>query len=252
LATRAPHRIRGLDAEQRRSRRRAQLLDSALELFAQRGYWEISVEQICQQAYVSTKSFYELFPNKEACFLQVRRLAAQKLDPQPSASKHAATATEVDAVATLVDSLVHALVEDQQLLQILFGGPGRVSALDERYRRVLRHRAANMIESLWIQFGVVGDRHRPSPTPMPRPDPHTVAMALVSAISDLISEWAVLADPNDQDDVDALIVQIHLLYDVVRAGLASRLPPVTPRRPGPQLRVAGGAAMRVSGQDRYR
>jgi AcrR family transcriptional regulator len=230
LATRAPHRIRGLDAAQRRTRRRAQLLDSAAELFARNSYWEISVEQICHQAYVSTKSFYELFANKEACFLQVRRAAVQSLGPHLSPPKHAAVATETDAVAALVDGLVHALIEDRRLLPILFAGPSRVSMLDERYRRVLRHRAANMIEGLWGRFGVLGDRPRPSPTPMPRPDPHAVAVALVGGISDLISDWAARADPNDHDDVESLIVQIHLLYDVVRTGLASRLPPVTARR----------------------
>ena len=56
--------IRGLDAEERRAQRRAQLLDAALELFAANGYLNTSIEQLCQAAYVGTKAFYEVFDSR--------------------------------------------------------------------------------------------------------------------------------------------------------------------------------------------
>src|SRR6266508_4521605 len=62
-------RIRGLDAHQRQARRRADLLEATLELVATKGYANTSIEQICQTAFVGTKSFYEIFDSKEACYL---------------------------------------------------------------------------------------------------------------------------------------------------------------------------------------
>ena len=68
MSTIGQRRIRGLDAQQRLDERRRLLLDAGLELFGTAGYAATSVEQLCQAAYVSTRSFYELFPNKEACY----------------------------------------------------------------------------------------------------------------------------------------------------------------------------------------
>ena len=63
--TSAGRRVRGLDADQRRKQRRDQLLATTLDLLAAKGYQSVSIEQICQTAYVSTKSFYELFDSKD-------------------------------------------------------------------------------------------------------------------------------------------------------------------------------------------
>lgn len=72
-------RIRGLDAEQRRAQRRDQLLTAAFDLFAQDGYVNTSIEQICQTAYVGNKAFYELFDSKEDCFLALLNQIGDRL-----------------------------------------------------------------------------------------------------------------------------------------------------------------------------
>ena len=62
-------RIHGLDATERQANRRDQILESALTMFAEQGYANTSVEQICAGANVSTKSFYRIFENREDLYL---------------------------------------------------------------------------------------------------------------------------------------------------------------------------------------
>ena len=51
------------DAQRRR------LLEAMAEVVAERGYAKTSVTQVTKAARVSTETFYELFADKEACFL---------------------------------------------------------------------------------------------------------------------------------------------------------------------------------------
>jgi AcrR family transcriptional regulator len=59
----------------RAERRRARIADSALWLFASRGYNVTSVDEIVARAKVSKSAFYEFFESKEHCF---RELLAQE------------------------------------------------------------------------------------------------------------------------------------------------------------------------------
>ena len=70
--------------------RKQQLLDAAARLFAERGYAETRILDICREAGVAKGLFYWYFETKEAVFrdlaadlrLRLRREQAQAMDPQ--------------------------------------------------------------------------------------------------------------------------------------------------------------------------
>ncbi len=66
---------RSADAQQRRDarvqRRRRRIEESALALFAGRGYTVTSVDEIVTRARVSKSAFYEFFESKEDCFREI-------------------------------------------------------------------------------------------------------------------------------------------------------------------------------------
>lgn len=64
-------RYSGQLPEERDASRRARLLEAAKSQFGSQGFAATSVDRICSAAKVSTRSFYELFGNKEAVFLAV-------------------------------------------------------------------------------------------------------------------------------------------------------------------------------------
>lgn len=57
-----------MQQEERSERSRSQILDSALKLFAHRGYGATSVRDIAEEAGVSKGNVYHHFPDKEAIF----------------------------------------------------------------------------------------------------------------------------------------------------------------------------------------
>ncbi|MGI8558537.1 MAG: TetR/AcrR family transcriptional regulator [Solirubrobacteraceae bacterium] len=70
----------GMSASEREERRRVQFLDAGLETFACRGWDSATVQQICRQAGLSQRYFYELFSGREGLFLSVCAAIAERLE----------------------------------------------------------------------------------------------------------------------------------------------------------------------------
>jgi AcrR family transcriptional regulator len=66
-----PRRYRGIDANQRIRERRRQLIEAGLECFGTRGYHAVTVREICAQAQLTERYFYESFKDREALFAAV-------------------------------------------------------------------------------------------------------------------------------------------------------------------------------------
>ncbi|WP_194836940.1 TetR/AcrR family transcriptional regulator [Nocardia sp. XZ_19_369] len=65
-ASDSPKRVYGgVSGEHRRAMRRSRLIDCAQSLFGTRGYANTSIEQLCAEANLSTRSFYEQASSKE-------------------------------------------------------------------------------------------------------------------------------------------------------------------------------------------
>ena len=67
----------GLSAEQRADRRREQLLEAGLDVFAERGWAGSTVQDVCRAAGLSPRYFYELVDSREALFLAVTARIAE-------------------------------------------------------------------------------------------------------------------------------------------------------------------------------
>src|SRR5690606_9237384 len=64
-------RFRGVAADERRRQRRQQLLDAGLKCFGTVGFRAAGVRDICAEAQLTERYFYESFKNREALFLAV-------------------------------------------------------------------------------------------------------------------------------------------------------------------------------------
>jgi AcrR family transcriptional regulator len=204
-------RIKGLDAEQRRAQRQDDLLAAALDLFADNGYPNTSIEQICQAAYVGTKGFYEIFDSKEACYLALFRQVSAAIEASMvEALKHTPD-DEAAASGVLLTAFAHALVDDPRYAKVTFGQAGGISAAVERQRRENRRWAAGFITSVW-------QRSDPATDPMVE----WVAIGAIGGLFDLVADWMLDADPADPASRDSLVAGLTAFYRVVRAGLLSR------------------------------
>ncbi|POM27374.1 putative DNA-binding transcriptional regulator [Actinomadura rubteroloni] len=201
-------RIRGLDAEQRREQRRRQLLESALELCAAHGYHNVSIEQLCQHAYVGTKSFYEIFPSREDCYIALVGWISEQIMGEMTAHRATAPPDAPDAERALIAAFAHALVDDPRRALVTFGQASGVSPAVERLRRANRRWAAEFVERFWRDSGTVG----------PDADVHRITIGLVGGLFDLVADWLLADDPA----VDTLIEDLQAFYTAVRTGVAAR------------------------------
>lgn len=72
-------RYSGLDADQRTRQRRDAILAAALELFGTNGYAATSVKQICREAALTERYFYESFTDRHACLVALYSDLAQEM-----------------------------------------------------------------------------------------------------------------------------------------------------------------------------
>jgi AcrR family transcriptional regulator len=207
-------RIRGLDAEQRRSQRRAQLLDAALDQFARDGYHQTSIEQICRAAIVSTKSFYESFGSREECYIALLRRTTEQISGLMVEGLEGTSGDEESVSRELISAFAHALVDDPRLAKVTFGEAAGISPGVEQQRRINRRWAASFLEEVWRHFGVIDAATAAEPV-----DAHSVAIGAVGGLFDVVADWLHDADPADADAVDELIRRLTVFYRTLRAGL---------------------------------
>ncbi|MGW5454398.1 TetR/AcrR family transcriptional regulator [Nocardia sp. NPDC003979] len=217
-----PRRIQGLDAEQRRARRREQILHAAFELIAANGYPNTSIEQICQTALVGNKAFYELFDSKEACYLALLQQVSERLQADVAAALARSQGDRDAVVVETLSAFAHALVDDPRVAIVTFGEASAISATVEQQRRTNRRWAAEFLETLWRDYGFV-------PATGSRVDLHALAVATIGGLFDTVSDWLHHTTRGTSGDIDTLIRDLTAFTQIVHLGLgaAARTPDST-------------------------
>lgn len=201
-------RIHGLDAGEREQQRKGQILDSALTMFALHGYANTSVEQICQGANVSTKSFYRIFENREDLYLAVYDRFRANVFELVGAAIESAPEHEGAAEDHLLETLIAAYYTDQRNAMVIQGPARAVTPRIERERRDTRKLAAEFLEDAWRRFGLAGDYSG-------------LAVAVIGGIFDLFTTAMVDNRELTQEELDQLSVEVKRFYRCVRAGLST-------------------------------
>jgi AcrR family transcriptional regulator len=206
-------RIRGLEPEERRQERRRQLIESALELFATQGYAHTPIEQICQNAYVGFKGFYDEFATKEALFLALyddllHKVSTAVVDAVDELRRSGST-----TLRPLLDAFVHQVLDDRRVAQILFVEAAGLSPAVEAHRRQAFRRFAAFLEGTYVSGGL---SH--AAEPVAAMNTRRVALGVIGGIVEVMVDWLGHADP-DADDFERLIDDLAGFCRVVVAGL---------------------------------
>lgn len=201
-----------MDPEQRQAQRREQLLEAALDLFARHGYFNTSIEQICQTAYVGNKAFYESFGSKEDCFLALlHQLGEQVQQRVRQAAEQAAGHTPDETMRLLLTAFVHAFTDDRRIAAVAYRDVGGISPDVERQRRANRQLMVTFIEATWRQLGLVDSAA----------DAHALATGTAGALFEIVAAW--LHNRNSDDAAPDTLIEDLMDYAIlVRTGLAAR------------------------------
>jgi AcrR family transcriptional regulator len=173
--------------------RREQVLAAATGLFAQRGFHDVSVEDIGAAAGIAGPSVYRHFPSKAALMVAIGHRAADRL--ALAAERALQTSEEVDGLRRLAASYVHTILHTPELL-VSFSAD-RVTMPDRDKADLLRIQRDYVAQ--WVTL-----LSRVRPQLPPREAKITVHAALTIA-NDLARTRRVAARPNFEAELTTLL-----------------------------------------------
>jgi len=192
-----------VDAEQRRAERRQRLLEAALGLFTTVGYRQTKIVQICADAGVSTRNFYEEFAGKEQMLLTLHDLInSAALDRVRTALAALDSDDVVTRISLLLDAFVASVTADPRLPRLNYVEAVGVSEDLERQHQEWVTRWADFIEA--------EARHAAAHGVAPDRDYRLTAIGLVGAITGLLREWQAHQPPWPVADIAAEIRSLML------------------------------------------
>ncbi len=156
------------------ARRRADVLEAAAEVFAERGFHDAQIGEIAARAEVSRATLYDLFPSKEAIYSEVMLEAAREVRQRVEARAEAA-AGPAERLLAVLQALFECFEEKRALLRIYAratqGDALRIGAeFGEEAARVFRD------FSDWVA-GLAAEARRRGL--LPELEPEAVAAALI-------------------------------------------------------------------------
>lgn len=178
------HWFNGPSASVLQPSRREQLVIEATRLFGERGFHDVSMEDIGSAAGISGPSVYRHFPSKIAVFMAAAGRIAERL-AQGRDQVALTAATEVDALRGLVRSYVDVMLSSADLMSV-----GReVRALSDAERSELRRVQREYIAE-WVRLLVAV---RPELSAV---DARVVVHMALTIANDLIRTGPVMRRPN--------------------------------------------------------
>jgi AcrR family transcriptional regulator len=196
---------RGLTLEERAQERREALIQSAIELFGTEGYMSTSVKDVCSNAYVSPRDFYELFENREQLLLEVgQRIEQRILDAFAAAYEQSTARMEIDRMLDSFRAGIEALTDDPRIARIAFIEQLAVSESQQQARRRrIRQFGTVVAELLQEDFAKAG---------LDQVHTEAAAVAIIGGANELIEDWVVVEPrPPASELIDLVIDTVRYL-----------------------------------------
>lgn len=196
--TRAKRAYGGVDGTLRQALRRERLLMAALELFTAKGYAQTKIIDLCTEAGVSTRTFYEEFSTKEKLLLTLHdRINAEAMQRAAESLPDLRDADIRTRLTGLVDAFIASVTADPRRPRLNYVEAVGVSPeLEAQHQEwVLR----------WAEFIESEARHAVSLGAAPDRPYRLTAIALVGAITGLLREWQAHTPPLDTAEIAAEI-----------------------------------------------
>ena len=188
----------GMSAEERSNRRHEQFLAAGLAVFADRGWTESTVADVCRSAALSPRYFYELFGSREDLF----RAVTERIGEEIRATVRAAVAAPAHDPQARARAVLQALAEyfiaDPRTVRVAL----MESLATEQFRRDRR----DLLES----FSALTARLMRSLRHGTDGDLEVSAGILTGGLVELlIARWSGPADPGP---LDRLLDELTALY----------------------------------------
>jgi AcrR family transcriptional regulator len=176
-------------------------MTAGVRVFARSGFSGSSVSDICAEAGLSRRQFYELYADKAALF----RVVYDDINERGRAAVDRIAAADVGTVSDIVRACIHAFLDilgDRDLMRVGFSEIDSVGGDFEEHRRAGRQRWGDLIAN-----ALAGHRDPIELRPWQ-------ARAYIGAVNGVVREWAT--DPEQPP--------IAELEDILTAMFVALLP----------------------------
>lgn len=186
------------------------MLAAALELFATQGYGATSVKQICREAGLTERYFYESFSDRHACLKELYLELADQMRTATTGAIGDAEGEEIDEVTRrALSAFVEYLTTDSRRARVvLIEVVGVSEELEERRHGVLRE-FAELTLSVWLEGAGLQEA-----TDQQR----MIAVGLVGAVNHLLVDWV---HGGQRETPGALVDVCSTLFSAARQRVAA-------------------------------
>lgn len=174
-----PRHRHGLTRDEVRHSQETRLRVATVQVVAEHGYAGASVRQIAARAGISTKTFYQLYPDKEAAFLATYAAVDLVVEWMRTAAERACTAAEVieAGTRTYLSTLASQPAFTRSLVIEAVASTDRIRA---RRSQGLADFADGMIQHLRRIRGTAG------PDPAPTAADHALLIGALGGVNELV------------------------------------------------------------------
>lgn len=197
----------GQSPARRDAERRQRLCLAALELFGSQGYHATSMRDLCAEARVSSRHFYQLFADREALLTAVYD---QIIGEATAAAAQVLGNRELDPQARVLEAIAAYLrtsLRERSRARVMFVECLAVSPAFERHRRSVMDRLAGLIsaeQQRMISGGL-----------LPEDTGGYGAIGVLGAIAEIVIEWLHRDCPHEPEE---LIEHVVAFVETVLVG----------------------------------
>lgn len=141
--------------ERKRAHSRATAVDTAMRLFAERGYDAVTVADICAAADIAPRTFFRYFPTKEDVLAEPARQMAGRLTEAIAAAP--AGLADAQVLAGALQELAGYVVARREELAVFFRAAAGASAVRTHPFLHLSSRERQITDQLAVRRGVAAD-----------------------------------------------------------------------------------------------
>lgn len=187
----------GRTSEQLAAERRHRLLESALDLFADRGFARTPIELLCSTARVTTRHFYEHFESREAVLVALYDRIMLDTRRQVAQSLLTPDLTPRERMYSAIRAFVEGCTADVRRTRILCVEVIGVSPEMFGRRRAAVNEFAALLNGFTQQLAAAGE--------LPQRDYTLICVGMVGAIREILTDWLTTAPRPPVDEVHALL-----------------------------------------------
>jgi AcrR family transcriptional regulator len=197
----------GVSATDRVAERRGRLMAAGLELFGTRGYTATGVKDVCREAGVTDRYFYESFSDRKELFLAVFDARVDELFDDVVGAVVSAGSDPTDQLRAAIGTFLRTVTEDARTPRLVFSEPAAVGPEAEAHMRFTLRRFSRLA-------GATASGHMRDDRLAP-----LIGLALVGALERVVVEWQ---DAELHTDIPDVIEECAELFGGLVSGRAAR------------------------------